>query len=401
MKLAILTQYYPPEMGAPQARLSELASYIAQRGHQVTVLTAMPNYPRGKLYPGYGGLLRREQYSGIDVIRSYIYPTKSVSLLKRLSNYFSFVISSFLAGSFLLPKVDYLMTESPPLFLGLSGYLLSRLKGARWIFNVSDLWPESALHLGIIREGASLRAAQALERFCYDKAWLVTGQSREILANIEGRFPAVETYHLSNGVDTTRFQPATNGATSVQPLLPSACTAIYGGLHGIAQGLDQILHAARQLQDLENFHILFVGDGPEKENLMRESVTLGLKNVHFEEAQPRDAMPALLSKADIALVPLKNRLPGAVPSKVYEGMAAGLSVLMIAEGEAADIVTRAKAGLVVKPGNIDGIASAMRRLAQNPDERRRFAQNGRDAAERLYDRQTIAKNFTDFLENNL
>ena len=152
--LTVLTQYYPPEIGAPQVRLSELAAHFVQRGHSVTVLTAMPNYPTGKIYPGYSGLLRREHRDGVSMIRTFIYPTQKTDFMPRLMNYFSFVLSSATLGSALLGRADYLLVESPPLFLGLSGFWLSRLKHARLIFNVSDLWPETAVRLGILQPGS-------------------------------------------------------------------------------------------------------------------------------------------------------------------------------------------------------------------------------------------------------
>jgi hypothetical protein len=147
MRITILTQYYPPEIGAPQNRLSDLAGHLVMAGHEVEVLTAMPSYPRGKIYAGYGGLFSREQKDGVQILRAFVYPTRSAALLPRLLNYFSFVFSSVLFGSFLLRRADYLLVESPPLFLGLAAIWLSRLKGAKMIFNVSDLWPASAVHL--------------------------------------------------------------------------------------------------------------------------------------------------------------------------------------------------------------------------------------------------------------
>jgi hypothetical protein len=208
MNLTILTQYYPPEIGAPQARLSELARRVSDRGHAVTILTAMPNYPTGRIYAGYGGLLRRETCEAARIIRTAIYPTQEASFLRRMLNYFSFVSTSAVLGSFALPRTDYLMVESPPLFLGLSGMWLSLVRRARMIFNVSDLWPASAVHLGAIKESSlSYRLAAWLERACYRQAWLITGQSRSILHDIEQRLPGSKTYHLSNGADVSRFHP--------------------------------------------------------------------------------------------------------------------------------------------------------------------------------------------------
>ncbi len=402
MKLGILTQYYPPETGAPQARLSELARGFVERGHKVFVLTGMPNYPGGRTYPGYGGIFRRDERDGASVLRAYIYPTKSVGVVRRLANYFSFAFSSLVVGMVALPRLDCLMTESPPLPLGITGYLLSRLKGARWIFNVSDLWPESAVRLGLVREGWSLRAASILEAFCYRKAWLVTGQSKEIVEDIQYRFPGVATYHFSNGVDTNLFRPECRSAEVRHKLAEDeACVAIYAGLHGVAQGLDQILQAATRLQDLEAFRIVFVGDGPERERLVNHARTLGLTNVRFLGPYPHEALPALLASADISLIPLKHRLPGAVPSKLYEAMAAGLPVVLVADGEAADIVRNAQAGIAVPPGDVEALGLALRDLAKDADTRKRLGNSGRQAAVARHDRQTIVHAFVDLLEQRL
>ncbi|HWZ85060.1 MAG TPA: glycosyltransferase family 4 protein [Thermoanaerobaculia bacterium] len=402
MRIAIHSQYYPPEMGAPQARLSHLAGEFARHGHEVVVLTAFPNYPKGRVEPGYGGLFRREERDGISIIRTWIRPSQSVGLSARLKSYFSFVLSSLVVGWFTLGRLDVLITESPPLFLGIAGYLLAWRTGARWIFNVSDLWPESAVHLGAVSPGWGLDAAYALEGFCYRRAWLVTGQSAEILENIRRRFPAVRTYHLSNGVDTRFFEPGLRDATARRLLLDgapeNACVALYAGLHGVAQGLDQILDAAETLRDLPPVRFVLVGDGPEKQQLVQAATRRGLQNVRFLDALPREAMPALMASADLSLVPLKMSLPGAVPSKIYEAMGAGVPLLLIADGEAATLVRRSEAGMVVAPGDTAAVASAVRTLASDPALRRRLGKAGREAALRDFDRRGIADRFIGYLE---
>jgi glycosyltransferase involved in cell wall biosynthesis len=360
----------------------------------------MPNYPHGRIYPGYGGLFRREECNGVRILRTYIYPTKSVGMVRRLANYFSFVLSSLVVGVIMLPRADYLLVESPPLFLGIAGYFLSRWKGARWIFNVSDLWPESAVHLGVVSEGWSLRAAHALEAFCYRKAWLVTGQSREILENIQRRFAQVPAYHLSGGVDTQFFRPDRRSLSARHKLADAqVCIAIYAGLHGIAQGLEQVLQAAALLRNMSELRIVLVGDGPDKERLVAQGQALGLTNVRFLDAYPRQAMPDVLSSADISLVTLKLRLPGAVPSKLYEAMGAGLPVILMADGEAAEIVRETQAGVIVSPGDVVGLAAALRDLVEHPEKRVQMGTYGRQAAVARFDRQWIADEFIRLLES--
>ncbi len=400
MNLTLLTQYYLPEIGAPQRRLSHLAEGLVKQGHRVTVLTAMPNYPTGKIYPGYGGLTRREDINGVRVIRTWIYPTQSAGFVRRLSNYFSFVISSLVLGGWHLEPCDYLLTESPPLFLGITGFWLSRWKRARWIFNVSDLWPESAVRLGMLHNKLALRLSEWLETFCYNHAWLITGQSQSIIANIQQRFPRARTYHFSNGVDTLTFRPE-NANPHARALLHqnAECVALYAGLHGLAQGLDQVIQAAQRLQADSSLGIVLLGDGPTKNDLMKQARTL--TNVRFLDPVAPGEMPGWIAAADIALVTLKTYIPGAVPSKLYEAMAAGVPVILVAEGEPAEIVCTHNAGIVVKPGDIAGLAHALATLASKPALRRELGANGRRAAEQFYDRTVIVERFSEFLQNDL
>lgn len=404
MHLTILTQYYPPEIGAPQARLSELASHFVARGHSVTVLTAMPNYPTGKIHPGYGGVLRREARDGVDVVRTLIYPTKRANLLHRLTNYFSFVFSSAVFGPFTVGRPDYVLVESPPLFLGLSGLWLSRTMRSRLIFNVSDLWPESAVRLGLLREGSlSYRLSAALEAMCYRGAWVVTGQSRGTVASISERFPGTRVVHLSNGVDTRRFgsELGTEQTREAIGAADGTCAVLYAGLHGLAQGLDQLVQAAQLLQAEGAFQFTLLGDGPQKVGLMAQAVEQGVNNLRFLDPRPARDIPAFLAAADVLFISLKMDIPGAVPSKLYEAMATGRPVLLVATGEAADIVHTHQAGLAVAPGDVQGIVRALRTLRADPQLRRRLGDNGRRAAQQHFDRAAIATRFIDYLEAEL
>ncbi len=402
MKLTILTQYYPPELGAAQGRLSGLAAAFQRRGHSVTVLTAMPNYPTGKIHAGYGGLLRREIQEGVRVIRTFIYPTQKADFRHRLSSYFSFVIAAAVVGALFLDRPDYLIVESPPLFLGLTGAWLSWVKRCPMIFNVSDLWPESAVRLGVLRPGGlAHRLSSWLERFCYGRAEIASGQTPGIVDDIAARFPWCRTYHLSNGVNGDLFHPdrATPAARATLDPAPDACIALYAGLHGLAQRLDRVLDAAAALEHT-SLRFVLMGDGPTREELMRDARTRGVTNVRFLEARPVTEVPPLLASADIVLVPLATHLPGATPSKLYEAMASGRPVVLVAEaeGDPARIVREQEAGLVVKPGDTAALTRALCTLAGDPALRHRLGTNGRRAAERHFERREIANRFVDFLE---
>lgn len=397
MRVGILTQYYPPEMGAAQARLSELAARLRARGHDVVVLTAMPSYPQAKVFAGYGGFSRREERQGIPVLRSWIWPSRSVRVAPRLASYLSFVLSSLLVGTTRLPRLDVLVTESPPLPLALSGYLLSRLKGARWVLNISDLWPESAVVLGVLGEGPATRAAYRFEGWCYRKAWRISGQTREICESIARRHPVVPV-PLPGGVDTTLFRPEERSEELRARIFGDAAgtIAVYAGLHGIAQGLGQLLDAAARLRD-DDVSIVLVGDGPEKPALEARAHAERLRNVRFVEPQPRELMPALLASADVALVPLVGGIE-AVPSKLYEAMASGVPTVLAATGEAAEILEAASGGIAVAPQDADALADALRRLAADPAERRRLGASARGAAVERFDRRALCDRFIDILE---
>jgi len=285
------------------------------------------------------------------VVRTFIYPSQSADLMRRLANYFSFVSSSLLLGGVQIHDSDYLLTESPPLFLGITGYLLSRWKRARWIFNVSDLWPESAVRIGMVRPGLALCVSEWLEAFCYTHARLVTGQSQSILASIQARFPNARTYLFSNGVDVKRFRSEMASDEALSLLHTNGnCVALYAGLHGLAQGLDQVIDAAAKTQQDQNLQIFLLGDGPTKAHLIQDAQARRLTNIHFLDPIAPEEMPGWIAAADIALVTLKTYIPGAVPSKLYEAMGAGKPVILVASGEPAEIVNKYRAGIAVEPG---------------------------------------------------
>lgn len=398
MRVTILTQYYSPETGAPQRRLSQLVEGLTARGHAVTVLTAMPNYPTGKLFAGYGGWVREEKRDGARVIRTFIYPTQSAGLVKRLANYFSFVLSALVVGLVRLERCDWILTESPPLFLGITGFILSRAKGAKWIFNVSDLWPESAVRLGVLGPGVALALSERLEAFCYNRAWLVSGQSTSILESICARFPHTRTFLFSNGVNTAQFSPVYRGEPFRAYMQAARPMALYAGLHGLAQGLDQILDAAVLMGKDPPVEIFFLGDGPTKRGLMARAQKEQLNHVHFLDPVAGEEMPVWAASADIALITLVDFIPGAVPSKLYEAMASGTAVLLVASGEPAEIVRKFDSGVVVAPKDVTGLADALLTLACDADLRRCYAENGRRAAEQYYDRRVLVERFAKYLE---
>src|SRR5258705_1798593 len=212
MKILILTQYFPPETGAPQNRLYSLATDLIEAGADVTVLTAMPNYPKMEIYEGYKGKVnKKERLNKIKIIRTWIFVIKSKSIIPRLLNYTSFVISSMVVGILKVGRPAVILCESPPLFLGISAIVLKKIKGAKLVFNVSDLWPETAEKLNIVTNRQMLGISYWLGKKNYKNAALVSGQTQGIIKNIRTRYPIVPVYWFKNGIDTSTFNLNTDG----------------------------------------------------------------------------------------------------------------------------------------------------------------------------------------------
>ena len=379
-----------------------MAVHLNDMGHDVTVLTAFPNYPRGKIFKGYTGFFKRETINNVKIIRSAIYPSNSTRLIPRIVSYFSFVISSFIAGLRFIPRCDIIITESPPLFIGITGYILTRFFKSKWIFNVSDLWLDAAVDLGAISTGVSFRLLKKFEAFCYNKSWLVTGQSKEIVHNIDIQFPDIKTYRLSNGVDIDRFHPKNRSNILKKWLNGKKIAIVYAGLHGIAQGLDQVIELGTRLEKNNyDIQIILIGDGPEKEKLVKLAKNKRLGNITFVKSQNRERMPSIWASADIALIALKKHIPGSVPSKLYEAMSSSVPIALIAEGEAADIVKNSKCGKVVSPGDLDALEEVIELLYNNHKIRNECGHNGRTSVSKNFNRNSILKNFSNYLESNV
>lgn len=401
-RLCILTQYFPPEMGAPQARLSELGERLIDCGWEVETLTALPNYPTGRVFAGYHPFRTRvEDVGRIRVVRVPLWPSKS-GFLKRLGMYMSFVASSMYHGPRLCHRPDLLFVESPPLFIGYAARSLSMRWGCPYVFNVSDLWPESAIRLGIVKPGLATRLAERLELSVYRNAIGVTGQSEEIVHSVRRRSPETVTRVITNGVDPALFyrNRADEAARQLLGTEPGPIF-LYAGLFGLAQGLDQILDIAASMPDEVPGRFVLVGDGPVREHLLKRVRRDSIPRVRIMPAQPRARIPALLAAADVALITLRTSIPGAVPSKIYEAMASSLPILLIADGEASDRVEAAGCGLTVPPGDLKRARDACQRLATDEMLRRRLGEAGRQAAETLYDRVQIAKRLDEFLRSLL
>lgn len=396
-RFLILTQHFPPEVGAAQIRLHAFSKQLQARGHEVRVVTAMPNYPRGEVFPEYRGRrVAREEMDGLHVTRTWIYPATGRNVIKRLLSYWSFAISS-LPACMREPKPDYIFVESPPLFLGLTAYVCSRLRGVKFILNVSDLWPASARELGIVRSNALLWFGERLERFLYRNAYRITAQTDGIRAYIAAIAGADKVMVLYNGVDTSDFTPGR--ATTVSWIDPHEVTFLYAGTLGYAHCWDVILEAAELLRARPNIVFLLVGDGPEKARLVEQSRTRGLSNIRFVERRPVSEMPALFASCRATVVPLKKGelFKATRPSKIFPALACESAVIFSGEGETAQLLLENRCGLVVPPEDGPAFARAVVQLADHPDEAREIGRRGRALVEREYDWQTIVSGWLNAL----
>lgn len=397
-RVNILTQYFPPEMGAPQARLSELGERLVDLGWDVDVLTALPNYPAGKVREGYAAWKPVvEQVGRLRTARVPLVPSQQ-GFVKRLGCYFSFVGSAAALGPSLCPRPDLLFVESPPLFIGYAAWALAARWRCPYVLNVSDLWPESAIRMGVVKPGPATMLAERLELAMYRRAAGVTGQSSEIIEAVARKSPSTPTELVTNGVDPNRWGPAhaTDAARALLGPEPGP-VFVFAGLLGLAQGLDAILDLAQTLPASTPGRFVLVGDGPVREKLAQRIAHERIDRVKIVPSQPREAIPAILAVADGAIISLGMSIPGAVPSKIYEAMASSLPILLIADGEPARRVADARCGLSAVPGDAAGLRRAFEVLVSDAARRTELGNAGRRAAETTYARDAIAARLDAFL----
>lgn len=397
MRLLILSLYFPPEIGAAPTRLDAMAQELARLGHDVELVTGMPNYPQGKIFPGYrGSVYRREVCNGVVIHRVWLYPTNGRGL-GRLLNYVSFSLFS-LYGLCRARKPDFLFVESPPLTLSVAGNIYARLRGVPLILNVADLWPDTLVEMGLLKPGTTLELLYQLERWAYKNATYVNAVTeglRDSLLKAKG-VPPEKLLFLPNGVDTQRHQPRNPDEAFKKKLgLEGKKVILYSGTLGRAHGLGSVLEAAKLLENQEDIHFLFLGDGSERPALERMKHSLQLENVTFHNAVPIEQLAPYQSIADAGLVSLRN-LPifaGARPSKMFPLLAAGKPLIFCGNGEGAQLVRRAKAGIVVPPENPQALASAVPPFLGNAAQLEEFGANGRKFVEEHHDWRKLVGNW--------
>lgn len=396
-RLVIVSQYFPPEMGAPQSRLLETAKGLRRLGWDVTVISAMPNYPTGKIFAGYKGKFHsKEDIGGIEVWRYWLYASNSRKALPRILSMLSFSFTVlFSVFKIRRLKPDYLFTESPPLTLGLSGLLLAKLSGARHVMNISDLWPLTAYELGAISKGFAYDQLERVEHWLYRYSYACTGQSREIVNHLSAS-GSRRTHLYRNGVDASRFAGLRKGA----PRGPRGrLKVVYAGLLGVSQGILKLCENIDFAERNAEWHIY--GDGVEKGQIASFLETARARGIFLHGSVPRDQLPSTIARYDAALVPLRKSVLGGVPSKIYEAMAAGLPIIYSGGGEGAEIVEENRVGWNCEPSNYGEIARRIAEVAvMSAGDLEAVKRNCLHAARNIFDRQKQIEQLDIFLSGN-
>ena len=399
MHILYVSQYFPPEMGAPGARVYELSREWVRDGHRVTVLTGFPNHPAGRVPEQYRRLLRRgtarERIEGIDVVRTWLYPAPNRFPIERIVNYASFFASAGLRGLW-LTRPDVVIGTSPQLLVGLAAWLLARRFRRPYVFEVRDLWPESLPASGISHVGSPLyRVLDRMAGFLYRSADLVVPVAEPFRAVIASHAPGARMVVIENGVDTTLFRPQPDVPRIREKLgLHGRFVVSYIGTIGAAHGLDTILRAAALLKHrISSLLFLLVGEGAEREKLEAGARALGLTNVRFVGQRPRGEIPEYIAASDVCLVLLRRSalFELVLPSKMLEFMASARPVIVGVGGLTRSLVEESGGGICVTPEDHGELAEAVCRFHAEPDLGPRLGGNGRRFVLERFTREAKAR----------
>ncbi len=407
MKILFVSQYYPPEMGAPSARVSELTSYWAGQGHYVTVLTGFPNHPTGKIHPAYvdkfKNLIYYEHNNGVNVLRTWLYPAPNRKPWERILNYSSFGLSACLRGM-VLSDFDIVIGTSPQLLAGFAGWWLGSLYRRPFVLEIRDIWPESLLASGIGRENSLLiKTLKQMSIFLYEncsRIVVVTRAFKDLLVN-EYKIPQEKLSVVENGVEIDKFHPFESN--SLNSYLKSSGNFIvaYIGTIGFAHGLDFIFKAANHLKNKEEcIKFVLIGEGALKETMKKKIEKEHISNVFVLDQVPYPEIPQYINSCDVMLVSLRKSelFKTVIPSKMLEFMACARPVILSVDGQAREILESAKGGIYIEPENYEQLVSAVLKLYKDPELRVKLGQNGRNYVIKNFNRQQKAIEYLNILK---
>jgi glycosyltransferase involved in cell wall biosynthesis len=393
-------------------RHHELARYLAGRGHRVTIIASPISYLTGTALrpPPFSEIAKNplgkmggeQEGGGVRVLHTYTYQALHKSFVHRVFSFFSFMASSFFAG-LRVKKVDLVWGTSPPIFQGVTAWLLARLKGVPLLFEVRDLWPAFAIAVGVLKNPLLIKMSLWLERFLYRHADRVMVNSPGYMAHVS-QLGARQVELVPNGADPQMFDPADQGsAFRSANRLEHKFVLLYAGAHGMSNDLGVVLQAAKLLQGADTSQkimIVFLGDGKEKPALQQQTVEMQLTNVLFLPPVPKSGMAAALAGADACLAILKpiEEYKTTYPNKVFDYMAAGRPVTLAIDGVIREVVESAGCGIFVQPGDPSALAQAIQALAADPARSRQMGLAGRRYLEEHFSRSAVAEKLARLME---
>jgi glycosyltransferase involved in cell wall biosynthesis len=400
MRILFLVDNFPPEVNAPATRTWEHCRRWAKTGATVTVITCAPNFPRGRIFPGYRNrLFQREQIEGVDVIRVWSFMASNDGFFSRVVDFLSFSLTSFIAGLF--QRTDVIVATSPQFFVALSASALAVVKHKPWIFEVRDIWPESIVAVGLMRPNWLYRLLEKMELRLYRSATAIIIVSEAFRQRLTSRgVPARKVFTIPNGADLSQFKPRVRDSALVRSLgLEGKFVIGFVGTHGLAHALDFVLDCSKDLSG-ERIHFLLLGDGAKKPALVARARAEAISNVTFLDPVPHCEVPAYVAICDAMLVNLKksDTFKCVIPSKIFEAAAMERPMLIGVDGMAREIVEEYGSGLFFQPEDRGAFAAAVRRLREDPRLQSEL-RNGCRKMAATYDRSVLAKQAFDLLQD--
>jgi len=400
MHILIIHQAFADLNEAGGTRHYEMARFLVQRGHTVTIIASPISYITGdSKQEKIAWLTEQHPEPGITVLRSYAYPALHRSFFHRLVNFLSFMLSSFLTG-LNVKKVDIVWGTCPPIFQGVTAWLVARLKGIPFLFEVRDLWPKFAIAVGVLNNPVIIRMSEWLEKFLYRRADRLIVNSPGYIEHVAKRGGKHVTL-IPNGADPDMFEPPANRSAVRQSLkLEDHYIVLYAGAHGLSNDLGIILQAAKKLESEPMIHFVLVGGGKDKSALVQQAKEMNLTNLTFLPARSKTEMPALIGASDACIAILKpiEAFKTTYPNKVFDYMAAGRPVILAIDGVIREVVEKAEAGVFVPPGNPDALAFAIMDMASHRERGQKMGIAGRKYVEKYFSRAESAAQLTALLE---
>jgi len=399
MHILFLTHYFPPEVNAPATRTHEHCRRWVQAGHRVTVITCAPNCPNGVVFDGYRNQWRsREIIDGIEVIRVWTYLAANQGFLRRIVNYLSYMVTATL-GSLMVRKVDVVIATSPQFFCGWTGVLCRWLRRRPFVLEVRDIWPESILAVGAMRQSPIIRLLETCERRMYATADRIVTVGEGYKQKLIDRGVADEKISvIPNGVTLDDYRPSPEHCSNRADKAPQPFVCTYVGTVGLAHGRDVVLQAAETAvqRGRGDLHFRIVGDGAQRRRLEQETDRLGLTNVEFTGLVPKSEVPRLIAESDACLVHLRGTelFSTVIPSKIFEMMAMNVPIIMGVRGQSRDIVLAAGAGVAMPPDDAGSLLECIDEIRRRPEAYR----NGRAYVGRHFDREKLAAELLAVLE---